>query len=96
MIRIYVRKQNEESGHVFKSHFSVLNDKVAILPYIAFVLTGIISEKEWANSQESIADRFGLYISETNIDGRTKLAKSLKSFTWRRVLEPSISRRIRI
>lgn len=96
MIRIYVRKQNEESGHVFKSHFSVLNDKVAILPYIAFVLTGIISEKEWANSQESIADRFGLYISETNIDGRAKLAKSLKYFTWERVLEPSISRRIRI
>lgn len=94
MIRIYVRKQNEESGHVFKSRFSVLNDKVAILPYIAFVLTGIISEKEWANSQESIADRFGLYISETNIDGRTKLAKSLKNFTWERVLEPSISRRI--
>ena len=94
MIRIYVRKQNEESGHVFKSRFSVLNDKVAILPYIAFVLTGIISEKEWANSQESIANRFGLYISETNIDGRTKLAKSLKNFTWRRVLEPSISRRI--
>jgi hypothetical protein len=95
MIRIYVRKQNEESGHVFKSRYSVLNDKVAILPYTA-VLTGGISEKEWANSQELISDRFGLYISETNIDGRTKLAKSLKSFTWRRVLEPSISRRVRI
>lgn len=94
MIRIYVRKQNEESGHVFKSRFSVLNDKVAILPYVAFVLTGIISEKEFANSQESIANRFGLYIIETNIDGRKKLAKSLKRFSWNKVLEPSISKRI--
>lgn len=93
MIRVYVRKQNEKSGHVFKSRFSVLNDRLSLFPF-SFVLRGIISEKEWANSQELIANRFGLYISETNIDGRAKLAKSLKYFTWERVLEPSISRRI--
>lgn len=93
MIRVYVRKQNEKSGHVFKSRFSVLNDRLLLFPF-SFVLRGIISEKEWAKSQELIANRFGLYISETNIDGRTKLAKSLKYFTWERVLEPSISKRI--
>ena len=93
MIRIYVRKQNEESGHVFKSRFSVLNDKLSLFPF-SFVLRGLISEEEWANSQESIVNRFGLYITETNIDGRKKLAKSLKQFSWNKVLEPSISRRI--
>ena len=93
MIRVYVRKQNEKSGHVFKSRFSVLNDRLSLFPF-SFVLRGIISEKEWDNSQELIANRFGLYISETNIDGRAKLAKSLKYFTWERVLEPSISKRI--
>lgn len=95
MIRIYVRKQNEESGHVFKSRFSVLNDKLSLFPF-SFVLRGLISEEEYLQNNTTIADRFGLYIIETNIDGRAKLAKSLKYFTWERVLEPSISRRIRI
>ena len=95
MIRIYVRKQNEESGRVFKSHFSVLNDKLSLFPF-SFVLRGLISEEEYLQNDTTIADRFGLYITETTIDGRAKLAKSLKYFTWERVLEPSISRRIHI
>lgn len=93
MIRVYVRKQNEESGRVFKSHFSVLNDRLSLFPF-GLVLRGLISEKEYLENKTTIANRFGLYISETNIDGRAKLAKSLKYFTWERVLEPSISRRI--
>lgn len=95
MIRIYVRKQNEASGHVFKSHFSVLNDKLSLFPF-GFVLRGIISEDEYLDNNTTIANRFGLYITETKIDGRNKLAKSLKYFAWDRVLEPSISRRIHI
>jgi len=95
MIRIYVRKQNEESGRVFKSRFSVLNDKLWLFPF-RFVLRGLISKDEYLNNKITIAKRFGLYITEKNIDGRTKLAKSLKYFTWERVLEPSISRRMRI
>ena len=93
MFRIYVRKQNEKSGHVFKSHFSILNDKVAILPDLAFVLTGIISESEWAKSQELIKDKFNLYIEETQIDGRQRIAKAMSTFSWRAILEPSISKR---
>lgn len=95
MIRIYVRKQNEESWHVFKSRFSVLNDKLSLFPF-SFVLRGLISKEEYLQNDTTIANRFGLYITETTIDGRAKLAKSLKYFTWERVLEPSISRRIRI
>lgn len=93
MIRVYVRKQNEKSGRVFKSRFSVLNDRLSLFPF-SFVLRGLISEKEYLENKTTIANRFGLYISETNIDGRAKLAKSLKYFTWERVLEPSISKRI--
>lgn len=93
MIRIYVRKQGEESGHVFKSRSSVLEDKVAILPWIGFV-PGIIAENEWNQSQQLIRERFGLYIKETQIDGRSKISRSLKYFSWRRVLEPSISKQI--
>ena len=93
MIRVYVRKQNEKSGHVFKSRFSVLNDRLSLFPF-SFVLSGLISDKEYLQNKTTIANRFGLYISETNIDGRAKLAKSLKYFTWERDLEPSISQRI--
>ena len=95
MIRIYVRKQNEASGHVFKSRFSVLNDKLSLFPF-SLVLRGLISEDEYLDNNTTIANRFSLYIAETKIDGRNKLAKSLKYFTWERVLEPSISRRIHI
>lgn len=92
MIRIYVRKQNEESGHVFKSHFSVIDDKLSLFPF-SFVLRGLISEDEYLQNNTTIAKRFGLYIKETKLDGRNKLARNLKYFTWERVLEPSISRR---
>lgn len=94
MKRIYIRKQEEESGHVFKSRHSILNDRVAILPYFAFVLTGIITKGEWAQSQELIKDKFNLYIEETEVDGRKKITKAMRTFSWRAVLEPSISKRI--
>ena len=84
MKRIYIRKKGEDSGHVFKSHFSVLDDKVAMLPFL-FVTAGIVQQADWARCQETIADKYELYISESNIDGRSKLAKSLKTFSWRNV-----------
>jgi len=86
MKRIYIRKKGEEIGHVFKSHFSVLKDTVAMLPYIPFVLTGIVSEADWASCQETIIDKYELYVSEIEIDGRTKLAKSIKYFEWSKEL----------
>ena len=95
MIRIYIRKQNEESGHVFKSRYSIVNDKLSLFPF-GFVLRGLISESEYLENNSTIVERFNLYVKETKIDGRNKLARNLKFFTWDRVLEPSISRRIRI
>lgn len=95
MIRIYVRKRNEKTGHVFKSRWSVQKDRMSLLPF-SFVLRGIVPESEYMESTQTIIKRFNLYVSETKIDGRSKLARSIKYFTWGRVLEPSISRRIRI
>lgn len=84
MKRIYIRKNGEESGRVFKSHFSVVNDKVAILPFL-FVTAGILAQTDWAKCQDTIIEKYGLYISETEIDGRSKLAKSMRAFSWRSV-----------
>lgn len=84
MKRIYIRKKGEESGHVFKSRYSVLEDKVAMFPFL-FVTAGILAQSDWAQCQETIADKYELYISETNIDGRSKLAKSMRTFSWRSV-----------
>ena len=87
MIRVYVRKKNEAIGHVFKSHFSPMKDTIKILPF-TFVISGIINENDWNNSQEQIKDKLDLYITERKIDGRCKLAKSMKTFSWHEVLMP--------
>lgn len=86
MKRIYIRKKNEASGHVFKSKWSVINDEVRMLPF-TMVLKGYIPEKEWASSLEKIADKLGLYISETEIDGRTKIARNMRTFSWATIME---------
>ena len=52
MIRVYVRKQNEKSGRVFKSRFSVLNDRLSLFPF-SFVLRGLISEKEYLENKNN-------------------------------------------
>lgn len=85
MKRIYIRKKGEESGHVFKSHRSILNDVVAMLPFIPFVQSGIVQQNDWAHCQQTIIEKYDLYVVETNIDGRSKLAKSMKAFTWKSV-----------
>lgn len=84
MKRIYIRKKGEESGHVFKSRYSVLEDKVAILSFF-FVTAGILAKSDWAQCQDTIIKKYGLYISETNIDGRSKMAKSMRTFSWKSV-----------
>lgn len=94
MIRIYIRKSNERTGHVFVSHWSIKNDKVAMLPFFPFVRTRLIDESEWACSQQPIAEKFKLYISETRIDGRKKLARSMKPFSWREYLTKIIRRKL--
>jgi len=82
MFRIYVKRIGEIAGHVFKSHSSIKDDKVFILPFIGFVDKGFITEEEWAKSQQTICEKLGLYVSETVIDGRTKLARSMRTFSW--------------
>lgn len=81
MLRIYIRRKGETSGHVFKSKFSVLTDKVMILPF-TLVLAGIISKEEWSVCQDNICEKFGIFITEREIDGRSKLARNLESFSW--------------
>lgn len=85
MKRIYVRKPGEIAGHVFKCKTSVLNDTVKILPF-TLVLLGVLQESDWANDSQTITDKYNLYVSETNIDGRSKLAKNLQYFSWKTVL----------
>lgn len=87
MLRIEVYSNKYLDGlkpfYVAKSNFSAMNDKVLILNYIRFVQElGIITESEWANSQQLICDKFNLTIRETHIDGRKKLSKTLPFFTW--------------
>ena len=87
MKRIYVRKPGQEIGRVYKSKESVINDKVAILSFIGFVTTGYITEAEWAKSQQTIVDKFQLYVVETEMDGRGKVAKNTPFFSWAEVIK---------
>lgn len=88
MKRVYIRFKSEEIGHVFRSKASIKLDKVAILPWILIhELGGIIDQSEWASNQQTIADRLGLYISESEIDGRKKIARSMEFFSWRNYLK---------
>ena len=86
MIRIYIRKPGERTGRVYKSKFSILNDRVGMLPW-SFVLKGVIGEDEWSKSGERLIDRFKLYVKETKCDGRIKhVRNNYKYFSWREIL----------
>ena len=87
MFRIYVRKPGHNIGRVYKSKFSVVEDKVALLSYIGFVATGFISESEWRVSQQTIANKFNLKLVETTFDGRSKAAKNIPYFNWDEVIK---------
>ena len=87
MIRIYIKRKNEIAGHVFVCKHSIKDYKVLILPFIGFVSDGLITEEEWAKSQQLIIDRFELRVSESYIDGRSKAARSAKKFNWGDVLK---------
>ena len=67
--------------YITKSKFSVLTDTIFLLPY-SFVIDGIIKKEEWANSKQTIVDRFNLDITDINIDGRKKEYKNIPYFTW--------------
>ncbi len=86
MLRIYVRKPGQLTGHAYKATKSVLAHPVKLLPY-EFVRRGLISENEWLQSEEPIAQRFNIFITERKCDGRKKLARSFKYFTWRLIYE---------
>lgn len=90
MIRIYVRRKNEIAGHVFICKSSIKEDKVAILPFIEFVTDGLITEEEWAKSQQTIIDKFELYVTESYIDGRCKVARNTKKFSWKDILKMKV------
>ena len=87
MFRLDVRKRGHDTGRVYKSKTSVLEDKVAILSFIGFVATGFISEDEWKVSQQTIIDRFGLTVIETTFDGRGKVARNTPYFNWNEVIK---------
>lgn len=86
MIRIYIRRKNEIAGHVFICKSSIKEDKVASLPFTGFVTAGLITEEEWAKSQQTIIDKFELYVTESYIDGRCKVARNTKKFSWHYLL----------
>ena len=90
MIRIYVRRKNEIAGHVFICKSSIKKDKVAILPFFDFVTEGLITEEEWAKSQQTIIDKFELYVAESYIDGRCTVARNMKKFSWKDILKMKI------
>lgn len=87
MKRVYIRRKNEVTGHVFVSNKSVAHDKVKMLPFIGFVTAGLITEEEWAKNEQLIADKFELTIEESFIDGRTKKTKHMKRFCWKDIFE---------
>lgn len=87
MIRIYIRRKNEIAGHVFICKSSIKEDKVRILPFIGFVTDGLITEEEWAKSQQTIIDKFELYVTESYIDGRCKVARNMRKFSWKDILK---------
>lgn len=90
MIRIYIRRKNEIAGHVFICKSSIKGDKVAILPFFGFVTDGLITEEEWAKSQQTIIDKFELYVTESYIDGRCKVARNTKKFSWKDILKMKV------
>lgn len=87
MIRIYIRKLSQTYGRVYKSHTSVLNDRVKILGWINFVAPGYITEEEWATSEQLISERFGLLIIESHINGRSKVGRNTPYFNWEEIIK---------
>ena len=87
MIRIYVRKLSQTYGRVYKSHTSVLRDKVKMLGWINFHLTGYITKEEWSKSEQLISEKFGLYIQESYINGRSKVGRHTPYFNWEEVIK---------
>lgn len=87
MIRIYVRKLSQKIGRVYKSHTSIKDDKVKILGWLTFLVPGLITEEEWAKSEQLISEKFGLYIKESYINGRSKVGRNTPYFNWEEVIK---------
>ena len=87
MVRIYVRKLSQNSGRVYKSHRSVKDDKVKILGWLTFLVPGLITEAEWAKSEQLISEKFGLVIIESHINGRSKVGRHTPYFNWEEVIK---------
>lgn len=87
MIRIYVRKPSQKIGRVYKSHTSIKDDRVKILGWLTFLVPGLITEEEWAKSEQLISEKFGLYIKESYINGRSKVGRNTPYFNWEEVIK---------
>ena len=87
MVRIYVRKLSQETGRVYKSNTSIKDDKVKILNWITFLVPGLITEEEWDKSEQLISEKFGLYIKESYLDGRSKVGRNTPYFNWEEVIK---------
>lgn len=86
MVRIYVRKLSQETGRVYKSHYSIKDDRVKILGW-TFLVPGLITEAEWAKSEQLISEKFGLLIIESYINGRSKVGRNTPYFNWEEVIK---------
>ena len=87
MIRIYVRKLSQKIGRVYKSHTSIKDDKVKILGWLTFLVPGLITEEEWAKSEQLISEKFGLYIKESYINRKSKLLRNTPYFNWEELIK---------
>lgn len=87
MVRIYVRKLSHSIGRVYKSNRSIKDDKVKILNWITFLAPGLITEEEWDKSEQLISEKFGLYIKESYLDGRSKVGRNTPYFNWEEVIK---------
>lgn len=84
MVLIEVRKAGEDKVlYRAKSNRSVSQDKVAMLSWVLFVERyQLIDRSEWAQSQQPIAERYGIDLREIRLDGRSAAARELEHFTW--------------
>lgn len=81
MYRITILHKETRLVRTFVCKSSIKNDRVAILP-TKFVEKGYITGEEWAHSHQLISEKLGLFITEEKIDGRSKRAKEMLSFSW--------------
>lgn len=78
--------KNDKTGKVYKTMFSLKNDRLCNLHGYAFTSAGVLTEAETL-SNERCLDKFPYIKVIKRIDGRCKAYKTTPWFTWLCVLE---------